>query len=86
MLDPQTFFEALADPIRRRILAMLLEADELCVCDLHSSLDAPQPKVSRHLAVLRGANLVLADALPPASATAGLGAARSDAHARWDGE
>ena len=60
MLDPQAFFEALADPIRRRILVMLLEADELCVCDLHSTLDAPQPKVSRHLAVLRGANLVLA--------------------------
>jgi ArsR family transcriptional regulator len=60
MLDPQAFFDALADPIRRRILAMLLEADELCVCDLHSTLDAPQPKVSRHLAVLRGANLVLA--------------------------
>ncbi|AFL73640.1 metalloregulator ArsR/SmtB family transcription factor [Thiocystis violascens] len=60
MLDPQAFFEALADPIRRRILTMLLEHDELCVCDLHSALDAPQPKISRHLAVLRGAELVLA--------------------------
>ena len=58
MIDPQAFFEALADPIRRRILALLLDADELCVCDLHSALDAPQPKVSRHLAVLRGARLV----------------------------
>ncbi len=60
MLDTQAFFEALADPIRRRILAMLLEADERCVCDLHGALDAPQPKVSRHLAVLREAGLVLA--------------------------
>lgn len=58
MIDPQAFFEALADPIRRRILAMLLEHDELCVCDLHGALDAPQPKVSRHLAVLRSAALV----------------------------
>ncbi|WP_295403980.1 metalloregulator ArsR/SmtB family transcription factor [uncultured Thiocystis sp.] len=58
MSDPQAFFEALADPIRRRILAMLLDADELCVCDLHSALDASQPKVSRHLAVLRSAALV----------------------------
>ena len=57
---PQPFFEALADPIRRRILALLLDADELCVCDLHGALDAPQPKVSRHLAVLREADLVLA--------------------------
>ncbi len=60
MIDPQAFFESLADPIRRRILVMLLESDELCVCDLHDALDAPQPKVSRHLAVLRGANLVVA--------------------------
>jgi arsenate reductase len=60
MIDPQAYFEALADPIRRRILVMLLESDERCVCDLHSALDAPQPKVSRHLAVLRGADLVLA--------------------------
>ncbi|WP_020508393.1 metalloregulator ArsR/SmtB family transcription factor [Lamprocystis purpurea] len=60
MLDPQAFFESLADPIRRRILAMLLESDERCVCDIHGALDVPQPKVSRHLAVLRGADLVLA--------------------------
>lgn len=60
MSDHQAFFEALADPIRRRILAMLLEADERCVCDLHGALDASQPKVSRHLAVLREAGLVLA--------------------------
>lgn len=60
MINPQAFFEALADPIRRRILAMLLDADELCVCHLHSALDVPQPKVSRHLAVLREAGVVLA--------------------------
>lgn len=60
MIDNQAFFEALADPIRRRLLAMLLDADERCVCDLHGALDAPQPKISRHLAVLREAGLVLA--------------------------
>jgi len=58
--DVQAFFEALADPIRRRILALLLGADERCVCDLHGALAIPQPKVSRHLAVLREAGLVLA--------------------------
>ena len=58
--EPQPFFEALADPIRRRLLAMLLDTDERCVCDLHGALDASQPKVSRHLAVLRDAGLVLA--------------------------
>ena len=59
-LDEQAFFDALADPIRRRILALLLDADERCVCELHGALAAPQPKVSRHLGVLREAGLVLA--------------------------
>jgi ArsR family transcriptional regulator len=59
-LAEQAFFDALADPIRRRILVLLLGADERCVCDLHEALALSQPKVSRHLAVLREAGLVLA--------------------------
>lgn len=59
-IDPQAFFEALADPIRRRLLRMLLDEDECCVCHLQGALDVSQPKVSRHLAVLREAGLVLA--------------------------
>jgi ArsR family transcriptional regulator, arsenate/arsenite/antimonite-responsive transcriptional repressor len=59
-LDEQAFFDALADPIRRRILGLLLGAHERCVCELHGALAAPQPKVSRHLGVLRAAGLVLA--------------------------
>jgi ArsR family transcriptional regulator, arsenate/arsenite/antimonite-responsive transcriptional repressor len=54
------FFEVLSDPIRRRILVLLLIHDERCVCDLNAVLDAPQPKVSRHLGILRDADLVLA--------------------------
>jgi ArsR family transcriptional regulator len=42
-----------------RILS-LLRTGELCVCDLVRVLDLPQPKVSRHLAYLRRAGLVLA--------------------------
>lgn len=59
-METQILFDALADPMRRRILAMLLTRDERCVCHLHEALDAPQPKISRHLAVLREAGLVLA--------------------------
>jgi len=59
-MDTSTLFDALGDPIRRRILVMLLASDEHCVCHLHEALDAPQPKISRHLAVLREAGLVLA--------------------------
>lgn len=54
-----TFFDVLSDPIRRHILSLLLLHDERCVCDLNAALDASQPKVSRHLGVLREAGLVL---------------------------
>jgi len=50
-------FKALADRTRLRILS-LLQAGEICVCDIHGSLDLPQPTVSRHLAYLRKAGLV----------------------------
>ena len=50
-------FAAVADPTRLRILA-LLRTGELCVCDLVDVLRLPQPKVSRHLGVLRDAGLV----------------------------
>lgn len=60
MLDPNLFFEALSDETRRRVLALLLSRGELCVCDLFGVLDLPQPKVSRHLAVLREAEILSA--------------------------
>ena len=52
-----TLFKALADRTRLRILS-LLQAGEICVCDIHGSLGLPQPTVSRHLAYLRRAGLV----------------------------
>ncbi|MBI5751298.1 MAG: metalloregulator ArsR/SmtB family transcription factor [Hydrogenophilales bacterium] len=55
----QTFFDALADATRRRMLLLLLRADERCVCELYQALKQPQPTVSRHLAILREAKLVL---------------------------
>lgn len=50
---------AVADPLRLRSLALMERENELCVCELVAALDAPQPKVSRHLAVLRGAGVVV---------------------------
>ncbi len=50
-------FRAFADETRLRILHLLTKG-ELCVCDLMRVLDAPQPKVSRHLAYLKRAGLV----------------------------
>ena len=55
----ETLFKALADRTRLRIVGLLI-AGEICVCDIHGSLGLPQPTVSRHLAYLRRAGVVLA--------------------------
>ena len=52
-----TVFRAFADSTRLRILHLLVH-DEICVGDLVTILDLPQPTVSRHLAYLRKACLV----------------------------
>jgi ArsR family transcriptional regulator, arsenate/arsenite/antimonite-responsive transcriptional repressor len=54
-----SIYRAAGEPIRVRILALLAHG-ELCVCNIHGALEAPQPTVSRHLAVLRASGLVQA--------------------------
>lgn len=49
---------ACADETRLRILNLLGGGGEICVCHLVEALGEGQPKVSRHLAYLRGAGLV----------------------------
>jgi ArsR family transcriptional regulator len=56
--EPSELFRAFADATRLRILSLLLEQEEICVCDLCEVLGEAQPKVSRHLAVLRRVGLV----------------------------
>jgi ArsR family transcriptional regulator len=56
-LEPPDLFRAFADATRLRLLNLLLER-EICVCDLCEILGEIQPKVSRHLAILRRAGLV----------------------------
>jgi ArsR family transcriptional regulator len=51
-------FKALSDPIRLRIVLLLLAEGELCVCDLMAVLGLPQSTVSRHLAYLKRSCLV----------------------------
>lgn len=48
-------FQSLDDLTRLRILALLLEEEELCVCYLVEVLQLPQSTVSRQLSVLKGA-------------------------------
>jgi len=53
-----SMFRAFSDRTRLRILH-LLQGGEFCVGDLVESLRAPQPRISRHLAYLRKAKLVV---------------------------
>ena len=59
-IDTDTLFRMLADSTRQRILMLLQAHGELCVCELTHALDLSQPKISRHLAHLREAALLLA--------------------------
>ena len=57
-MDASQLFKALSDPTRLRCLSLLINHEELCVCELTHSLNLPQPKVSHHLAAMRRASLV----------------------------
>jgi len=48
-------FNSLEDENRLRILALLLETKELCVCDIIAVLQMPQSSVSRQLSILKKA-------------------------------
>ncbi|MBL4606355.1 MAG: helix-turn-helix transcriptional regulator [Pseudomonadales bacterium] len=55
-----SLFKALSEPVRVRIVYLLLQKGELCVCDIVDALALSQAVVSRHLAYLRRNNLVQA--------------------------
>lgn len=57
-LTPEKFYRSLSDATRLRVLALLINEDELCVCELTHALGVSQPMISRHLASLRAARLV----------------------------
>ena len=56
---PDDLFRALADPTRRGLLERLLREGELNVRALTEQAGVSQPAVSKHLAVLKQAGLVL---------------------------
>ena len=51
-------FRMLGDPNRVRILYALVEAGELCVCDLSATVDVPETSVSNALRLLRASGIV----------------------------
>ena len=58
MMQPEHLFSLLSDPTRLRALMLIQTEGELCVCELTFALGESQPKVSRHLALMRDAGLV----------------------------
>lgn len=57
-LDPLDWHRCLADETRLPLLLLLFWAKELCVCDFTGLIEQSQPKVSRHLALLRERGVV----------------------------
>lgn len=59
MPDITQLLAALAEPTRLRAMQIVWRGGEHCVCDLMSALDATQSRMSRHMAVLKAAGLVV---------------------------
>lgn len=57
-IDLAEMFRLLGDPTRVRILFALLEAGELCVCEIAAVVDTSDTKVSQAMRLLRGAGVV----------------------------
>lgn len=56
-LTPLSIFKCLADDTRVRMALLVARQGELCVCELTAALGLSQPKISRHLALLRQCGL-----------------------------
>jgi DNA-binding transcriptional ArsR family regulator len=51
-------FNAIAEPRRRELIALLVDGEKHAVGDMVDSLRIPQPAVSKHLSVLRKVGIV----------------------------
>ncbi|MBB6733968.1 metalloregulator ArsR/SmtB family transcription factor [Cohnella zeiphila] len=52
-------FDAIADPTRRRLIRLLAETDEMPLHELTAPFNMGRTAVSKHLAILKEAGLVL---------------------------
>ena len=55
---PVELFKLLSDQTRLSVVLLVAAHTELCVCELTEALGLSQPKVSRHLAILRNGGLL----------------------------
>ncbi|AZP29677.1 MULTISPECIES: metalloregulator ArsR/SmtB family transcription factor [Acinetobacter] len=59
MINQVDFFKCLSDQTRLNILKLVLNKQNICVCELTEQLELSQPKISRHLALLRTHGILL---------------------------
>lgn len=59
MTPTLNIFKCLGDMTRLRCMVLLHKESTLCVCELTTALALSQPKISRHLALLRQNQLLL---------------------------
>lgn len=57
-LTPLLLFKSLSDQTRLGCVLLIAKEGSLCVCELEHALDEEQPKISRHLALLRRDGIV----------------------------
>jgi ArsR family transcriptional regulator len=58
-MNSNTILSAIAQPVRLEALRMVWDGREHCVCELMRDLGASQSRMSRHMAVLKTAGLVV---------------------------
>jgi ArsR family transcriptional regulator len=59
MKTPVDILSALAKPARLAAMRLLRDGGEHCVCELMRELGVSQPRMPRHMAVLKNAGLVV---------------------------
>ena len=59
-MKPEMLFNLLSDSTRLRCLMLIGAEREVCVREMTFALEESQPKISRHLALMREAGLVVA--------------------------
>ncbi|AWV86390.1 metalloregulator ArsR/SmtB family transcription factor [Acinetobacter radioresistens] len=58
-MEQTDFFKCLADSTRLNILKLVMNRENVCVCEFTAQLKLSQPKISRHLALLRNLGILL---------------------------
>jgi ArsR family transcriptional regulator len=58
-MNPITILSALGEPTRLEALRLVWDGREHCVCELMRELGASQSRMSRHMAALKGAGLLV---------------------------